>query len=34
MVEVSRLIKPDMIIKIEADAIAVGDLRLHGDVFV
>ena len=34
MVEVCRLIEPEMMIEIEADAIAVGALRLEGDAYV
>ncbi len=34
MVEVSRLIDPEMMIEIEADAIIVGNLRMDGDAFV
>ena len=34
MVEVSRLIEPQMMIEFEADAIVVGNLRMDGDAFV
>jgi len=34
MVEVSRLIEPDMMIEIEADAIVFGNPRMDGDALV
>ena len=34
MVEVRRLIEPEMMIEIEADAIVVENLRMEGDAFV